>query len=53
MHYKGVVFDYVLFCLRRIIFCSSLYALGIGAVSFWSAAEKDIAESPPFKVYSL
>ncbi len=53
MHYKGVVFDYVLFCLMRIIFCSSHYALGIGAASFWSAAEKDIAESPPFKVYSL
>jgi len=27
------------------LFCSSLYALGIGAASFWSVAEKDIAES--------
>ena len=25
---------------------SSSHALGIGAASFWSAAEKDIAESP-------
>ena len=30
----------------RIFFHGSLYALGIGAASFCSVAEKDIAESP-------
>ena len=28
------------------LYYGSLHALGIGAASFWSAAEKDIAESP-------
>ena len=28
------------------LFYGSLSALGIGAASFWSEAEKDIAESP-------
>ena len=28
------------------LFYGSLHALGIGAASFWSVAEKDIAESP-------
>ena len=28
------------------LFYGSLLALGIGAASFWSVAEKDIAESP-------
>jgi hypothetical protein len=30
----------------RYVFISIAKALGIGAASFWSAAEKDIAESP-------
>ena len=28
------------------LFYGGLHALGIGAASFWSVAEKDIAESP-------
>ena len=28
------------------LYYGSLHALGIGAASFWSVAEKDIAESP-------
>ena len=31
---------------RSICFMAASKALGIGAASFWSVAEKDIAESP-------
>ena len=31
---------------RSICFMAAANALGIGAASFWSVAEKDIAESP-------
>ena len=41
-----MVVNYNVQVREKHLFYGSLHALGIGAASFWSVAEKDIAESP-------